>query len=52
MVLEDEKTKREEPLLVRVFYRIIPWWMASHGQKNGCEWVQRRTEFIFVTKQH
>lgn len=37
MVLEDGKTKVEEPSLVNVLDCIITRRMASHGEKKGCE---------------
>lgn len=37
MVLEDGKTKVEEPFLVSVFDGITTRQMASHGEKKGCE---------------
>lgn len=41
MVLEDGKTKVEEPSLVSVFDCIITRRMASHGEKKGCERAKR-----------
>lgn len=51
MVLEDGKTKVEEPSLVSVLDCIITRRMASHGEKRAVS-VQSRTELTFVTRQH
>lgn len=52
MVLEDGKTKVEEPSLVSVFYCVSlhgQWHFTVRGMAVSC---LSKTELTFVTKQH